>query len=221
MPVITIRGKMGSGAPEIGKMLAEKLKYDYIDREIIAAVATRLNLQENEVIAKEMPPVTLRERIEEALQKGYAAGIGVQGAYLPISQIPLDDTRYINALTSLIKDLAKDHSLVIYGRGSQFILRDDPDTLNVSMVASFKFRLASTMEALKMTEERAKSEMNRLDNSAHQFHKRYFGAEMEDPTCYDIVINSERISYPIAIELVINALTAKLEAGRLKSDRVN
>ena len=113
MPVITIRGKMGSGAPEIGRMLAEQLKYDYIDREIIAAVATRLNLQENEVIAKEMPPVTLRERIEEALQKGYAAGIGVQGAYLPISQIPLDDTRYINALTSLIKDLASSDNMVM------------------------------------------------------------------------------------------------------------
>ena len=82
MPVITIRGKMGSGAPEIGKMLAEKLKYDYIDREIIAAVATRLNLQENEVIAKEMPPVTLRERIEEALQKGIAMGY-VDSVILP------------------------------------------------------------------------------------------------------------------------------------------
>jgi hypothetical protein len=134
MPVITIRG------PEIGKMLSEKLKWDYIDREILAQVATRLNLQENEIIAKEMPPVSLRERIEEALQKGYATGVGVQGAYLPISQIPLDDTRYLAALTTLIKELAQGRS-VIYGRGSQFILRDHPNTLNVSVVAPFKLRL--------------------------------------------------------------------------------
>ena len=36
MPVITIRGKLGSGAPEIGKLVAESLHIDYIDREIIA-----------------------------------------------------------------------------------------------------------------------------------------------------------------------------------------
>jgi shikimate kinase len=38
MPVITIRGKMGSGAPEIGRKIASILKIDYIDREIIAEV---------------------------------------------------------------------------------------------------------------------------------------------------------------------------------------
>jgi len=205
MPVITIRGKLGSGAPEIGKMLSEKLNWDYIDREILAQVASRLNLQENEVIAKEMPPVSLRERIEEALQKGYATGVGVQGAYLPISQIPLDDTRYLAALTSLIKELAQGNS-IIYGRGSQFILRDHPHTINVSVVAPFRIRLKRVMEGLKISEDKAKQEMTRFDNAAREFLKRYFGAEMEDPTCYDIVVNTERLDYEMACSVVINTL---------------
>ena len=130
MPVITIRGKLGSGAPEIGKKVASLLKIDYIDRQIIAKVAERLNTHEQEILAKEMPPCTLRERIEEALQRGYATGIGIQGAYLPITQIPLDDSRYLEALTTLIKELAERPS-VIHGRGSQFILRNHPHVLNV------------------------------------------------------------------------------------------
>jgi cytidylate kinase len=205
MPVITIRGKLGSGAPEIGKMLSEILKWDYIDREILAQVATRLNLQENEVIAKEMPPVSLRERIEEALQKGYATGVGAQGAYLPISQIPLDDTRYLAALTSLVKEVAQGRS-VIYGRGSQFILREHPHTINVSIVAPFKTRLSRTMERLKVNEDKAKQEMNRFDNAAREFLKRYFGAEMEDPTCYDIVLNTERLTFEMASTIIIETL---------------
>jgi cytidylate kinase len=208
MPVITIRGKLGSGAPEIGKMLADKLRWDYIDREILAQVASRLNLQENEVIAKEMPPVSLRERIEEALQKGYATGVGVQGAYLPISQIPLDDTRYLAALTTLIKELAQGRS-VIYGRGSQFILREHPNTVNVSVVAPFKIRLKRVMESLKLNEDKAKQEMTRFDNAAREFLKRYFGAEMEDPTCYDIVVNTERLDYEMACTTIINMLRLK------------
>jgi cytidylate kinase len=203
MPVITIRGKLGSGAPEIGKMMSEKLKWDYIDREILAQVATRLNLQENEIIAKEMPPVSLRERIEEALQKGYATGVGVQGAYLPISQIPLDDTRYLAALTTLIKELAQGRS-VIYGRGSQFILRDHPNTLNVSVVAPFKLRLKRVMEDMKLNEDKAKQEMTRFDNAAREFLKRYFGAEMEDPTCYDLVLNTDRLNFEMVSTIIID-----------------
>ena len=35
MSVVTIRGRLGSGAPEIGKLVADKLHADYVDREII------------------------------------------------------------------------------------------------------------------------------------------------------------------------------------------
>jgi len=209
MPVVTIRGKAGSGAPEIGKILAEKLQVDYIDRKIIAEVASRLNLHEQEVIAKEMPPCTLRERIEEALQRGYATGVGVQGAYLPISQIPLDDNRYLETLSSLIKELAQNHSAVIYGRGSQFILRDHPHTINISIVAPLKIRIKRIMEVMGVNEEKARQEVNRFDNSAREFMKRMFGAEMEDPIHYDLVINTERINYETAAQIILEALKLK------------
>lgn len=206
MPIITIRGKLGSEAPAIGRLVAEKLGIDYIDQEIIAQVAARLKIEEQDVMAKEMPPITLRERIEEALQRGYATGVGVQGAYLPISQIPLDDNRYLDALTSFINELAEGHSAVIYGRGSQFILRSHPHTLNVSIVAPFPVRLKRSMEFLKANEDRAKQEMTRLDNGAREFLKRYFKAEMEDPTHYDLVINTEKFDVPTAAAVILNTL---------------
>ena len=56
MPVITIRGTLGSSAPEIGKLVAEKLHIDYVDREIIAEIAERLRRPDYDVAAKEMPP---------------------------------------------------------------------------------------------------------------------------------------------------------------------
>src|SRR5271157_3835768 len=102
MPVVTIRGKLGSGAPEIGRLVADKLQIDYIDREIIAKVAARLNLDEEEIIEKETPPTGLQSRIAEALARGFTVGDGIQGVYLPMWQIPLDNTRYLEALTSFI-----------------------------------------------------------------------------------------------------------------------
>jgi len=209
MPVITIRGRLGSGAPEIGKLVADNLHIDYIDREIIAEVAARLNLEEQEVVAKEMPPISLQDRIAEALAHGYTIGNGIQGAYLPIWQIPLDNNRYIEALTSLITELARDHSAVIYGRGGQYILKDHPQVLHVSIVAPLKIRIQRVMKIRHSTEEQAKQEIQRFDGSAREFMKRFFGVEMEDPHYYDLVINTEKYSFEDAADIMIAGLKFK------------
>jgi cytidylate kinase len=209
MPVVTIRGKLGSGAPEIGRLIASRLQVDYIDREIIGHVASRLHLDEQDVIRKEMPPAKLQERIAEALARGYSVGDGIQGAYLPFSQIPLDDTSYLEALTSLIKELAQGQSAVIYGRGGQFILKDYPNVLHISVVAPFKVRLQRIMEAQRLNEDKAKQEISRFDNSAREFMKRFFGAEMEDPTHYDLVVNTEHIRYETAASMIMHVISLK------------
>jgi cytidylate kinase len=209
MPVVTIRGRLGSGAPDVGKLVASQLHIDYIDRELINEVAARLNLEEQEIIRKEMPPARLQERIAEALARGYSIGDGIQGAYLPFSQIPLDDSSYLEALTTLIKELAQGHSAVIYGRGSQFILKDYPETIHISMVAPNNIRLKRVMETQGLSEDKAKQEMQRFDNGAREFMKRFFSAEMEDPTKYDLVINTENYSYPAAVNLILQALSLK------------
>jgi len=81
--VVTIRGQLGSGAPEIGRQVADILHADYVDREIIAEVAARLHRQEREVIAKEMPPSSLLSWIAEALGHSHAFHDGFTDAYLP------------------------------------------------------------------------------------------------------------------------------------------
>ena len=208
MAVITIRGKLGSGAQEIGRLVATRLNTDYLDREIIAEVAARLNLQEQEILAKEMPPVTLQERIAEALARGYSIGDGIQGAYLLMWQIPFDDNRYIEALSSFIHEMGKSNT-VIYGRGSQFILKDNPQAIHVSIIAPFKTRLKRVIDERGLTEDRAKQEITRFDNAAREFIRRYFNADMDDPMHYHLVINTDKISYESAAAIVS-------EAARLK-----
>ncbi len=93
MPLITIRGQLGSGAPEIGKRVADLLQADYVDRQIIAEIAARLHRGEQDVMEKEMPPGDLLGRIAEALGRTSPSGVDFEGAYLPVWQIPLDDAR--------------------------------------------------------------------------------------------------------------------------------
>ncbi|MBI2853985.1 MAG: cytidylate kinase-like family protein [Chloroflexi bacterium] len=208
MPVVTIRGKLGSGAPEVGREIARRLNVDYVDREIIADVAVRLQRQEPDVIAKESPPPSLRGRIAEALSHSYGVG-GLEGSYLPSWELPLDDATYLKALKSLIVELASSGSIVIYGRGSQFILKGNPNAFHVLTVAPPEVRLRRVMDSLKLDQERARREMVRSDNIGREFSRRYFRAEWEDPLNYDMVINTEFLSFHAAASIVVNAFGLK------------
>ena len=55
----------------------------------------------------------------------------------------------------MIKELAGSQSIVIRGRGSQFILKDFPGAFHVLIVAPIEVRVKRVMEKLKLNEEDA------------------------------------------------------------------
>jgi len=209
MPIVTIRGQLGSGAAEIGRGVAELLHTDYVDREIIAEVAARLQRNEQDVIAKEMPPSSLLGRIAEALDRGIPFGAGVEGAYLPAWEIPLDDRRYLQAVESVVRELARGQSLVILGRGSQFILKGYPHSLHVLTVAPLKVRVKRVVEERKSSQETAEREIARFDSASREFIKRYFQAGWEDPIHYDLVLNTENLTFQAAASILVHAVSLK------------
>jgi cytidylate kinase len=209
MPLVTIRGPLGSGSPEIGKFVADRLHVDYVDREIMGKVAARLNRQEQDVTEKEMPPSSLFGRIAKALERGYSSEIGFEGAYMHVWQIPLDDSRYLKTLESVIKELALGQSLVIQGRGSQFILRDYPHALHVLVTAPLDVRMKRVTESLKLDLDSAKREILRFDSGSREFIRRYFKAEVWDPIHYDVVVNTEHFGFQAASSIIVHALSHK------------
>jgi len=208
MSIVTIRGQLGSGAPEIGRIVADRLKVDYVDREIIAEVAASINRSENEIIILEKPPSNLLERIGEALARR-AIRRGVSSAYLPASAMPLDDKCYLNALISVIRELAQTQQIVIRGRGSQFILKDYQRALHVLVVAPLEMRVNRVMKDMKLDKKVAKQEIINSDSSRRQFTKRYFRARLEDPKLYDLVINTQNIDFKAAASIVVDAVHHK------------
>jgi cytidylate kinase len=206
MPIITIRGQLGSGATEIGRQIADRIHVDYVDREIIAKVATQLQREEEEVMIKEMPPGSLIGRIVEALGN---SGVDFQGAYVPFWQTPLGDARYLQALETVVRELARSESLVIQGRGSQFILKDHPRAFHVLIVAPIEVRVKRVMQDFKLDQEAAKREIGNYDSSRREFIKRYFKAEREDPAFYDLIVNTEHFTFQAAASIVLDALPLK------------
>lgn len=206
MPIITIRGQYGSWGNEIGELIAHKLNIDYVDREIIAGVAERLRRPNASIAEKEMPPSTLLGRIAEAMAKTASMGDDIYaGVYSPLWEIPLDDTDYLSGLQNVIKELAASQSIVIQGRGSQFILKDFPGTLHTLIVAPVEVRVKRVMAKQKLNEADAREEIARFDGGSREFVKRYFQADILDPVNYDVIVNTNHLSIEDASSLIVQA----------------
>jgi len=207
MPVITIQGQFGCWANEIGELIAHKLNIDYVDREIIAGVAERLRQSSTSIEEREIPPSTLVGRIAEAIAKTSCMGDDIYvGINSPLCEIPLDDTKYLSGLESVIKELAGSQSIVILGRGSQFILKDFPGAFHILIVAPVNARVMRVMERLKLNEEDARKKIARFDDGNRMFIRRYFRAGIVDPINYDIVINTNHLSVEGAASIIADAV---------------
>jgi cytidylate kinase len=209
MTVVTIRGQLGSGAPEIGKILANRLNYEYVDRKIIESVSSRTNYSKREILMKERPAGTLPGRIIESLNQTYPTALAREGAYVPGWEFPLTDWKYLESLKLIIEEIADRGSVVIRGRGSQFILKTHPNTLHVLTVAPLKLRITRVMNALNIEEKAAIKKIMDFDSSRREFIKRYFKSDIEDPVNYDQVINTQYFHNEDAASLIAFMLSLK------------
>jgi len=235
MSVITISGNLGSGG-QIGQIVARRLGFDYVDREVLIEAARALGVSERVVASRdeESPPPTLRERLvsffQDFLERSAVAGVadplmGIgsletlmattyrEAAALPAaSERELGDSRYKEAITSVMSELAAKGDVVIIGRGGQAILREHSRCLHVRTTAPVAVRVLRIAEREGLSAEEAKGRVEESDKARLDYHRKYFKIDPADPDLYDIVINMTHISEEDAAELIAAALPFKMPA---------
>jgi len=227
MSVITISGSLGSGAIEIGRAVAKSLKFDYVDREILSEAARTLGVSMAAVANRDERTPHFRERLasffRDFVERSAAAGAsdplmgtgglemlmattyGEAAALPPRGATELNDTRYKEAITSIMNDLAERGNVVIIGRGSQAILKDRPTCLHVCTTAPFDLRVRRIAARDEMTREAARQRVCESDRGRTAFHRKYFKIDPNDPNNYDLTVNTEHLSDKQAAELIVAA----------------
>ncbi len=205
MPVITIRGLTGSGASDIGRLVARLISGDYVDRQVIAEVAELVKRPEEQVEAKEHIPPDVFRRIVDSLRRTLSGSGKIESAYSSTWEEPLEDSEYIKALEAVIRDLAVEGNIVLVGRGSQHILRNNPSVLHVLVVAPLEVRLNKVMTELHLDREGALKHIEETDGIRRRFIQRFFQKDIDDPLLYDLVISTKYLTYATAARIIVAA----------------
>ena len=226
MPVITINGVIGSGTLEIGHLVAQNLGINYVDRYIFAEAARLVGSPVGRLIEKEQRVIPFRERVarfmQTVLERSAVAGAGAEPYFgRGVEMLPAEaytelvsdaaasstvhDRAFIEATTSVIKELAAGGDVVIIGRGSNMILADTPGVVHIGLLAPLAVRIDTMAKREMFTPDEARAYAEDLENARLTFYRKFFRVNANDPTRFHLMLNIGRISQGTAAEIIAHA----------------
>ena len=206
MSILTVSHEIGGGGPEIGQKVAEQLGFHYVDQELISDAALRYGVLEEKLSSLDESKPSLFERFDA------------------------ETRRYITVLQTAVFEFAEQDRVVLMGRASQWLLRGLPHVLRIRVMAPFDRRVKRLAKKLsgqmgEQTNPRTVQDMARRDDQEKLGRMRYlYEVDLRDPSLYDIVINTDKLSIDAGVELVAATLqrpelATTPEAQQLVTDR--
>jgi len=211
MPVITISKEFASGGINIAKRLSEKLNYDYLDKDIVKQVADHTKVSHQEVRDFEAEGhINFRAHLSRIIDLDIFKrnlksddSEEVETTYDERDKIPysfdtqgwIDSDIYREMICKVISELGQQTNVLIVGRGGQCILREQPDVVNIRIIAAMADRVARLRsENPDLNEAQAQKQIESMDKKSREYIKFYFKEDWSNPKLYDIVINTSRIN---------------------------
>ena len=200
-------------------MLADRLKTDFLDSNIIDEVARRLQLPKEEVEAEDEQPGSLLARLLVALGSASSEPlIPVEAAaWTPPNAAPTFDTRkaVLQITQHVIEEAARGGNVVIVGRGGAYILSKFPGALHVFLRAAEAVRVKAIMARFSITsEDAARRRMKQTDENWTSYIKQVYGHDRTLASHYDLVLDTGRLGYDFTIAAILAALPGRIPSPR-------
>lgn len=192
--IITISREFGSGGRTIGKLVAERLGYQFYDRELVNKVAERSGFS----------PEFIEESGEYASAKSSLLFAMATAGQYSADGLSMHDRLYIEQ-TRFIEELAEEGNCVIVGRCADYILRDNKDCLHVFIHADMTSRAKRIVERYGEKDKSPEKRLAEKDQKRRVYYKNYTGRNWGQAQNYDLCLNSGALGEEACVELIVAA----------------
>lgn len=197
--VITIEREFGSGAADIARKLAERLRWQLWDQKLTEEIARRLDCDCRAVEELSERKDPLYYRLFKAFLRGSFEGT------LNAPRLGMVDADCIRQVADQVVTMAaKTGNSVIVGRGSAYFLRDRSDAFHVFVYAPFEAKVwrlrtegRSEKEAIELAET--------VDRDRAAYIKQYFDIEWPARHFFHLMVNSV-IGDEVVVETIVDSV---------------
>jgi cytidylate kinase len=196
MSLVVISREMGSGGTQIGKAVAERLGYRFVDREIILEAARRYEVQEEKLARLEESKPTFWEWFDRGRE------------------------RYLIFLQAALCSFAVEDNTVIAGRAAPLLLQGITHALRVRITAPLAVRAARVAEEEHLTQAEAEARVKRYDEESAARLTSLFHTDCASPVYYDLVLNTERGTLESLSQILVQTVQLGLFQSTPESLRI-
>ncbi len=184
--IITISRQFGSGGRNIGERIAKKRGIPFYDNELIIEGAKESGVDPEMVKSLEETPT---KAMLYALSGG--GGGSFFGGFSPVIDMPITDKLFV-AQSEVIRRFATEaeKGCVIVGRAADYVLRDDPDTLNIFIHRDFDERVNQVAKRYDLTRKKAHDRVKKIDKQRAGYYSYYADKHWGQVDNYDLCLNS-------------------------------
>lgn len=235
MTVITIEGRAGAGAPDLGRLVARELDIDFVDRLILAEIARRVGSTVGALVDQEQRVPSFVNRLAQSVQRmlhrSAVAGMGgdpyfgpgvehlLARPYNEMDEPPastaaeLDDVHFMDTTAEVVRDIAEAGNVVILSRGGAAILKEKLDVLRVGVVAHREDRVKRVMGQQKLDTAAADAYIEHADRAQHRYFEKAFNSSPIDPFLYHFMWNTSDVSIEYAAQVTLDAAREMADKG--------
>lgn len=198
---VTVAHEHRSGGSEIARRVGERLGWPVLDpATIVERAAHRLGVDPALIAPLDEHPASLLERV--------GAGLRFVAPEVPLDLAPglptADDVAA--AVAATVAEAAATPPLVIIGHGAQCVLRGWQGVLHVQVVAPLADRVTRECQECGVAPAAAVAQLRRQDHDRVAYLRRYHKADCYDPLLYDLQLNTARLPFEEAAELVMRVV---------------
>jgi len=197
--VVAISRQIASGGSFIAYSVARKLKFKYLDNEVLYRAAKFMGVDSRELAGRE-------ERLEgfiSKIAKSFCFG-SPEAAFVYPSGLPVYDINLFDIETKIITEIAGSCSIVVVGRAGHYIMRGHPGLVKVFVHAPLDFRVRRLMEIRNIKDKDIVSaEIRKTDERRENFLRNQTGLEWTDARNYDLCIDASVTGFDQAAEMIV------------------
>jgi cytidylate kinase len=208
---VCISRTLGALGEQIGSLVAERLTFRYVDEQVIERAARLAQVDPKLVEAVEHRQPLLRGLIAKLAAARDLAGpaAGALAFSLPgpgfheRDRATPEDLRLL--IQSAIHEIAIDGHAVIVAHAASMTLATRTDVVRVLVTASAETRGRRLVAAQGITSEAAAAAVATSDRDRGDYFRRFYDIAQEQPTHYDLVINTDVLTPEQAAEVIVCA----------------
>ncbi len=198
---ITISRELGSGGEEIGQILADLMKWQLYDKDILDYLAEDMNVHKSVIECVD-------ERTTNWIEDWLAS------IFTSTSSRYVDQLSYYRHLTRVLLVISRLGHAIIIGRAAGLVLPREKG-LSVRVTAPFEVRCQRYADQQNISLKQAQLAVSKTDKEQIQFAQDYLKKDIHDPGYYDIVFNTGKLSPHSVAKLIWRAFDQrKLTAQR-------